>query len=70
MGLLMISEKTRLPPEKVLDAVKRGKPADVVVVVLDGKGDVKVHGSSGGEVSAWMLKAAEKVIKNVKRRKA
>ncbi len=70
MGLLMISEKTRLAPAKVLDAVKRGKPADVVVVVLDRKGDVKVHGSSGGEVSARMLKAAEKVIKNAKRRKA
>lgn len=70
MGLLMISEKTRLAPAKVLDAVKRGKPADVVVVVLDGKGDVKVHGSSGSEVSAWMLKAAEKAIKNAKRRKA
>lgn len=57
-----VGEKTRIKPAKVLDAIPRDV-ADVVVVVLGNDGNVKVHGSSGAEVSAWMLREAAKAVK-------
>lgn len=65
----ILGEHAHILPSKIIDTVRREKLADVVVVGLDMKGEVKVFGSSGGEVSDWMMKQASKVIRNVKRRR-
>lgn len=59
-------EKTRIDPKKVLESVKAAGPADVVVVSLDHKGHVSVFGSSGDQVSTWMLREAEKHMKKLR----
>lgn len=54
-----VGEKTKINPRQILDRVRGQKIEDVVVVVTDHKGDVRVYGSSGVEMTTWMMDQAK-----------